>query len=324
MRAQLPTVPVEPGARSTTQPSFIEAQFPVSKLSKESYNERKAVAGQTLTALGKWWGRKPLVLVRAIILGLLLPATDNPDADRKTFLALMTMDDDGMLRRLDGALSARVVYEGCTPRERTRYFLSDGTKPTWRREISRIDRQGVMRRAFLRMSYDRRLEYCKRPEEIDGPGLEAWERINAHLGTSAMNLPELVVELGRRRFGGVPRVGDVFSGGGSIPFEAARLGCEAYGSDLNPVAALLTWGALNIVGGGEVAVARVAAAQRRVFDAVQRQVDAWGIERNEQGWIADAYLILQRAARPRYRLASPARAFVGHRHKAARHCAAGA
>ena len=34
--------------------SFIEQQFPVSKVSKESYKERKANLGQTLTGLGKW------------------------------------------------------------------------------------------------------------------------------------------------------------------------------------------------------------------------------------------------------------------------------
>lgn len=91
--------------------------------------------------------------------------------------------------------------------------------------------------------------------------------------------------------GHTPRVGDVFSGGGSIPFEAARIGCDVYASDLNPVAALLTWGALNIVGGGKEATDRVAAAQRRVFDKVQAQVNAWGIERDsETGWMADAYL----------------------------------
>ena len=47
--------------------SFIEVQFPVSKISKESYKERKAGQSQTLTGLGKWWGRKPLILVRATI-----------------------------------------------------------------------------------------------------------------------------------------------------------------------------------------------------------------------------------------------------------------
>ena len=33
-----------------------------------------------------------------------------------------------------------------------------------------------------------------------------------------------------------PLVVDPFAGGGSIPLEALRLGCEAYASDLNPVA----------------------------------------------------------------------------------------
>src|SRR5439155_16719755 len=79
--------------------SFIETQFPVSKMSIESFRERSAKQGQTLTGLGKWWGRKPLVLCRATILGLLLPATDDPKKDREVFLRLMTMDEDGLLRR---------------------------------------------------------------------------------------------------------------------------------------------------------------------------------------------------------------------------------
>ncbi|MGB9792624.1 MAG: DUF1156 domain-containing protein, partial [Thermacetogeniaceae bacterium] len=36
-----------------------------------------------------------------------------------------------------------------------------------------------------------------------------------------------------------PRVLDPFGGGGSIPLEALRLGCETYASDLNPVAVLI-------------------------------------------------------------------------------------
>ncbi|MCF7988498.1 MAG: DUF1156 domain-containing protein [Methylovulum sp.] len=69
-----------------TDKTFIETQFPVSLVSKESYKERKAVASQTLTGLGKWWGRKPLILVRASILGVLMPASDNPQKDREVFL----------------------------------------------------------------------------------------------------------------------------------------------------------------------------------------------------------------------------------------------
>src|SRR5262249_7956825 len=36
-----------------------------------------------------------------------------------------------------------------------------------------------------------------------------------------------------------PLIVDPFAGGGSIPLEALRLGCEAFASDLNPVACLI-------------------------------------------------------------------------------------
>jgi putative DNA methylase len=49
--------------------------------------------------------------------------------------------------------------------------------------------------------------------------------VNGHLGTTSKSLPDLVQQLGAMRFGHAPRVADVFAGGGSIPFEAARIGC---------------------------------------------------------------------------------------------------
>src|SRR5438876_11841075 len=83
-------------------PSFIEVQFPVGRLSAEAYKERKAGSGQTLTALGSYWkGRKPLILVRAVVLGCLLPATDDAAADLDIFLKLMAMDDAAFARRFD-------------------------------------------------------------------------------------------------------------------------------------------------------------------------------------------------------------------------------
>lgn len=45
--------------------AFIETQFLIARLSAESYKERGANNGQTLTRLGKWWGGKPLILVQA-------------------------------------------------------------------------------------------------------------------------------------------------------------------------------------------------------------------------------------------------------------------
>lgn len=266
--------------------SFIETQFPVSRLSKESYKERKANYSQTLTGLGKWWGRKPLILCRATILGLLLPATDNPEADRACFLALLTLDEDGLLRRFKG-FQAKELLEFATPDEAAEYdakravIVSPETSPMEKVRLKaefQAFRAALERRIFLRLPYDQQIAFCHRPENIDGPSPEAWEKINAHLGTAATSIPELVRELGQRRFGRVPRVGDAFCGGGSIPFEAARIGCEAHASDLNPVAALLTWAALNIVGGGPEVAEKVRTAQAEIYAAVDSQVTAWGIE----------------------------------------------
>ena len=291
---------------STHAPCFMETQFPVSRLSKESYTERKAVAGQTLTGLGKWWGRKPLVICRAIMLGLLLPATGNPVKDRDVFLRLMTMDDDGMLLRKSKKVPPNELFRRLGPSDRSRYFASESCEGNarLRRDISSSDKEELQRRVFLSMSYDERLDYCDRPEEIDGPSPGSWKTINEYLGSHAASLSDLVVELGRRRFGRVPLVGDSFCGGGSVPFEAARLGCEAYGSDLNPVAALLTWAALNIVGAGEAVAEHVKQAQLDVYQAVDRQVTEWGIEHREpdqetgRRWRADAYLYCVEASCP--------------------------
>ena len=264
--------------------TFIETQFPVSKLSKESYKERKSNNSQTLTGLGKWWGRKPLVLVRAALLGLLLPASADPKKDREIFLKLMTMDEEGLWNRLRGNIPATEVYEHATDTEKEFYFDRKNEKWQWKKSATREDRSHMQRRAFNRMGYDKKLTYCVRPEEIAGPSEAAWQAINVHLETEAHSLPELVNELGKRRFGHPPRVGDAFCGGGSVPFEAAVMGCDVYGTDLSPVSALLTWAAIHLIGGGAETTQEIQKVQKQVYEDAGRQIEAWGIERNDEGW----------------------------------------
>src|SRR4051794_7422156 len=107
--------------------SFIEAQFPVSKVSKESYKERKANYSQTLTALGKWWGRKPLILVRSCILGLLMPSSGDPEKDRAIFLKLLTMDEAGLWLRKSKSIPLKIVWSRLTPSERREWFTITST-----------------------------------------------------------------------------------------------------------------------------------------------------------------------------------------------------
>ena len=49
---------------------------------------------QTLTGLGKWWGRKPLVLVRAAIIDILMPVSGDAQKYPEIFLEIMTMRDE--------------------------------------------------------------------------------------------------------------------------------------------------------------------------------------------------------------------------------------
>lgn len=271
--------------------SFMEQQFPIAKISMESYKERMAGTSQTLPTLGKWWGRKPLILVRATLLGLLLPISNNPEKDREIFLKLMTMDREGLLQRKSKPIpQARLLVELINlPAGTQRRFLDSDDKTQLRR-LDKEEKEELQQLVFERMNYAEKLEYCERPEQIDGPSPRAWNEINAHLGTQAKNINELVRELGEKRFGHTPRVGDAFSGGGSIPFESARLGCDVHGSDLNPVAALLSWASINIIGGGIDQTTAIEKSQQAIYQEIDNQIIEWGIEHNSLGWRADAYL----------------------------------
>jgi hypothetical protein len=252
-----------------------------------------------------------LVLVRASILGMLMPASANPKRDREIFLKILTMDDAGTWQRCKGEIPAAAWREAAPEEIRDEYFGARGFKQglededkddicaeIWEslssEEQKALDAQRrrpvADRTTFDALAYADRLRHCERPENINGPTVEAWAEINAHLGTTATNLPELIDQLGRRTFGHTPRVGDSFSGGGSIPFEAARIGCESFGSDLNPVAGLLTWADLNLLGGSKAVQAEVMQVQAEALAAADRQIIEWGIEHNDRGERADAYL----------------------------------
>ncbi len=65
-------------------------------------------------------------------------------------------------------------------------------------------------------------------------GLVKWEK-----STNETVLERARAEIRKSCGGKLPPVYDPFSGGGSIPLEAQRLGLPAYGSDLNPVVVMI-------------------------------------------------------------------------------------
>jgi putative DNA methylase len=271
-------------------PSLIEAQFPVGRLSAESYKERKSNLGQTLTALGTYWkGRKPLILVRAVVLGSLLPASDNPAKDLSIFLMLMGMDDGSIARRVKSVSPKDIDTQW---HDFVSLVSVDDGRPKWRSDIDRGTRDRLIQQWLLDLPYESRLQYCRRPEECDESDLlsDVWEPVNRHLGTNAFSFPQLVEQLGVARFGRRPKLADTFCGGGSIPYEAARIGCDVFASDLNPIACMLTWGAFSIIGADPKSRKKIEVDQNAIVAQVDAKITELGIEHDSKGNRAKAYL----------------------------------
>jgi putative DNA methylase len=291
-------------------PALIERLLPVQKLSAEAYKEQMAVHGKTLTALGSYWkGRKPLIVAKACVLGSLLPATDDAKRDLEIFEMLMGMDDLSFAARAkrrpkpkeilaklslarirdyfevtpDNALPASSPVDWSNP-------AYEKAKVAWREDLPLLERRRLEAQLLPQAPYRERVAESYRPEEVPDVHDHIWDEVNAHLGTSAHSFPQLVEQLGILRFGHRPKVADTFCGSGQIPFEAARLGCDVYASDLNPVACMLTWGAFHIVGGSKEERERLERDQKALVEKVQAEIDRLGIETDGQGWRAKVFL----------------------------------
>jgi putative DNA methylase len=303
-------------------PALIEAVFPAQKISFEAQRERKAGASQTLTALGSYWkGRKPLILVRAIVLGSLLPQVGDAEKDLDIFEKLMAFDNGALSRRalVQNTLKPKDIAARIALVDPWNFFaktiknpeLSDedveawsfpidadaeGVTLRWQRDISEEDKLSLIGKTLATYpTYEEKAAFCKRPEEVDQDWLYApvWDEVNihySHLGVLARSHPELIEQFGILRYGRRPKVSDTFCGGGSIPFEAARLGCDVYASDLNPIACMLTWGALNVIGANPERRKQFETAQRDAATAVEEKITELGIEHDATGNRAKAYL----------------------------------
>ncbi|MFB3779399.1 MAG: DUF1156 domain-containing protein [Bryobacteraceae bacterium] len=194
---------------------LIEDYLPIEAISAEASREKSLRKGH-ISTLHLWWARRPLVACRAAVYGALVPADRWVDAEK-----ICTKKARG-----NGAANVESWKNGSA--------------------------KGLNRKA----AKDFMERLCRYPgdprviEQAEQHILEAHaERLTSELaeGRAAGWPPAWVKEF---RFAGErvtsedivagraprPRVLDMFAGGGTIPLEALRLGCEAYGVDLNPVA----------------------------------------------------------------------------------------
>ncbi|URR35060.1 hypothetical protein NBE99_10480 [Thermosynechococcus sp. HN-54] len=238
-----------------------------------------------------------------------MPATDDPQRDLEIFELLMGMDDASLPARAKKKPTPKEIAAKVTLARLQDFFdispphlllraapvdwsnpLYADVKLQWRDDVPLWDRRHLEAELLPKVPYRQRIENLYRPEEVADVHDHIWQRVNAHLGTHAHSFPELIEQLGILRFGHRPRVADTFCGSGQIPFEAARLGCDVYASDLNPIACLLTWGAFHIVGGTPEERAQLEQDQQELVAKVQAEIDQLGIEEDGNGWRAKVFL----------------------------------
>jgi len=182
---------------------LIEDHLPIEAISKEASREKSVRKGH-ISTLHLWWARRPLVACRAAVYGALVPASQFVPAN----------GPDNKKQSLGRANAAKFVTELC------KYPGNPNTIKKAQEHI--LDAHAVRLTAEL----DEAGRTGQWPAWVDE---FKWPKDKAKVTRAD-------IEAGRAPR---PRVLDMFAGGGSIPLEALRLGCEAYALDLNPVAYII-------------------------------------------------------------------------------------
>ncbi|MGB9903850.1 MAG: DUF1156 domain-containing protein [Desulfotomaculales bacterium] len=252
-----------------TDVRLIEAGFPCHQVGAETQRERGASSAlPPLYFLHVWWARRPLTPSRAAILGSLLPAGADPD----WFLRQLGIEkvqamvngepwtlDEKILERVYRDSSGREILEvnsvvvGALQREQeTRKdhreligkivnnspFLSDHPVIQQWRELSKplpgpLPGEGeilYVERVAADPAWFKGLMEIAASVGVRVPNLYGYSR--AYMRQPEWSFKDITVL-------------DPTAGGGSIPFEAMRIGCRVIANELNPVAAVILYATLD-------------------------------------------------------------------------------
>jgi putative DNA methylase len=206
---------------------LIEDYLPIQAISAEASREKSVRKGH-ISTLHLWWARRPLVACRAAVYGALVPADrwvkdvdlKNPPADVAKAEAMKNGAKKGLNRIAAGEfVTALCKYPG-DPRviEKAQGHILDAHADRLTAELAEGRKTG------------------KAPAWVEEFKWPACAEASAGRPAAKHHVTREDIEAGRAPR---PRVLDMFAGGGAIPLEALRLGCEAYALDLNPVAHII-------------------------------------------------------------------------------------
>ena len=185
---------------------LIEVDLPIKRISAHARREKSIRHGH-ISTLHIWWARRPLAACRAVICASLWPDPADehcPESFRQSARQWM--------RRW------ATEYLGKLSAESYQRFIAIQKAP------ETLNANEELRRALLDFIAD----------------FADWDQstVREYLDT-ARALTQAAHEALGGESGTRPLVVDPFSGGGSIPLEALRVGADAFASDLNPIPVLL-------------------------------------------------------------------------------------
>ena len=259
---------------------LIEVAMPVKEISAESVRDKSIRHGH-ISTLHLWWARRPLPVCRAVVFASIVPDPQDENCpkafkDAVDFLlskknqpantdfykpyeniphtAVVDKMEDNVRNRLlmfIGKFSDKYVEnerQGKTTLAKN--TLSDGSLIKWDnkndKRIIGIAHQliFVSHNAKISSDYKELLkEYKNLSEGITKAENALYSLLDRHLQTAEVQKLEEALEKAKANFlAKMPKVFDPFAGGGAIPLEAARLGCNSYGNDINPVAHIIQKG----------------------------------------------------------------------------------
>lgn len=259
----------------TNDQRLIEAGFPCHQVGAETQRERDTGKQPPTARLHVWWARRPLTPSRAAVLASLLPADADPDQFvrdlgivrwqarlgeqrwtlvKDTITKRIRQADDGSWflpvdqTVLNAAAAEQERREACRRvieqlEQASPEFLSDPVVQAWKVDVQDLPYGGldageqlkVVRATADPAGVKEKIEFAKRDDvkRVLGKAIR-WDPEDSYGYSRAFSTPIEPLREGQRKV-----VLDPTAGGGSIPFEALRLGHKVIANELNPVASVI-------------------------------------------------------------------------------------
>ncbi len=260
---------------------LIEVAMPIKEISAESVRDKSIRHGH-ISTLQVWWARRPLPVCRAVVFASIVPDpldencpqafkdaveillgknnnTGDPykPYDDIPYTSAIDKMDDNLRNRLlmfIGKFSDKYSLNERQGRKTdAKDLISDASLIKWdnrnKDEIINIARKliWVANNQSNGINADSLLkEFDKYFTIIKDAEADLYLTIDRHISTEKIIAKELKLHNAINSFlGRMPKVFDPFAGGGAIPLEAARLGCNSFGNDINPVAHIIQKGSVE-------------------------------------------------------------------------------